>query len=75
MVLLLLENIFIFALLQVRKEVMIMRMFNKKKAQKERVLSAVSKMIADKNVWLDCVQQGKPLSSLNEKGVVLSKLR
>lgn len=52
-----------------------MKVFNKKKAQKEQILSAVSKVIADKNAWLDCVQQGKPLSSLKKQGVVLSKLR
>ena len=46
----------------------------KKKAQKERVLSAIEKMVSDKNAWLDCIQQGKPLSSLEGKGVVLSKL-
>ncbi|BBL00455.1 hypothetical protein A3BBH6_06910 [Alistipes onderdonkii subsp. vulgaris] len=52
-----------------------MKMFNKKKAQKEQVLAAVNKAIADKNAWLNCVRQGKPLSSLKEQGVVLSKLR
>jgi hypothetical protein len=49
-------------------------MFNRKKAQKEKVFAAIEKMIADKRAVLDCVEQGKPLSTLTDKGVVLSKL-
>lgn len=70
-----LEKMLNFVPLQFRKEVIPMKMLNRKKAQKEKVLFAVSKMIADKNAWLTCVQQGKSLSSLKGQDVVLSKLR
>ncbi|MCD7970601.1 MAG: hypothetical protein LUF87_09635 [Alistipes sp.] len=47
---------------------------NKQQQEKARVLSAVNKMMADKKAWLKCIDERKPLSTLEEKGVVLSKL-
>jgi hypothetical protein len=52
-----------------------MKLFDRKKARRERALAAVDKMIADKRAVLDCVQQGKPLSTLKEKGIVIVKFQ
>ncbi len=41
---------------------------------KTSVVAAVKKIIADKTEWIDCVRENKPLSSLKEKGIILSKL-
>jgi hypothetical protein len=50
-----------------------MKLFNSKKARKERALAMIDKMIAEKRAIQECVAQGKSVSSLGIPGIVTLK--
>jgi hypothetical protein len=52
-----------------------LKLFNREKARRERVLAAFDKMVADKRAIQECIWQGKSLTTLKDKGVVLVKFR
>lgn len=51
-----------------------MKTKNTKAFSKEEAIAAAKKMLSDKQEWLDCVRNNRPLSTLKDKGIVLSKL-
>jgi hypothetical protein len=52
-----------------------MKLFNRKKARRERVLAAFDKMVADKRAIQECFAEGKSFSTLREKGIELVKFQ
>lgn len=42
---------------------------------KAELLVHLQKVLADKAKWMECVETGKPLSSLKKEGVRLEKLQ
>ncbi len=48
---------------------------NKKSIKtKEDVKQLFKKMIDDKNAWIECVREGRPVSELGERGIKIAKL-
>lgn len=47
---------------------------NKKIKTKKDVIQFFKEKMADKQAWIDCVREGRPLSELKSRGMEVAKL-
>lgn len=45
------------------------------KMSSEELLAATKKMLADKEAWINCVQKKEPLTTLEDRGMKLMKVK